>query len=186
MELVKVSGSTYNEVRRNLDILEDEGIITQKCIGKSRVINLILGNKKTMILIEALKIIESHVMMENLRTYRYNLDKKQEVDIGPTKNVSFKSEFIGQQNEVQIRNDKCKWCHRDEAIPDAFSLLSMPKPLRLTVMALYDFDRATAQELSSKTNRPEQLEGACAGQLVEMGYINSLRQGEETYFFIDC
>lgn len=60
MKLVEAVGSTYNEVNRNLEILEKEGIITNDYRvkvrhGKVRVIWLNRDNPKTKILLQALK-----------------------------------------------------------------------------------------------------------------------------------
>ena len=58
MELVQAVKSTYNEVNRNLHILEREGIVTQQYIGRKRIVRLNLKNQKTSTLLKALKILE--------------------------------------------------------------------------------------------------------------------------------
>ena len=64
MKLVSKVNSTYNELNRNLTILESEGIITNKYQvkvkhGKIRVIRLNRDNIKTKLLLEALKTLDS-------------------------------------------------------------------------------------------------------------------------------
>lgn len=64
MKLVEAVGSTYNEVNRNLEILEKEGIITNDYRvkvrhGKVRVIWLNRDNPKTKILLQALKTLDN-------------------------------------------------------------------------------------------------------------------------------
>jgi hypothetical protein len=66
IKLVRGINSTYNEVNRNLRILEVEGIIVndyqQKVRhGKVRVIRLNRENPRTKILLEALKILENKI-----------------------------------------------------------------------------------------------------------------------------
>ncbi|MDG6221712.1 MAG: hypothetical protein IAX21_06110 [Candidatus Bathyarchaeota archaeon] len=57
MKLVRETGSTYNEVNRNIQLLENEGIAKSYRIGHQRIIALIFTNKKTVILLEALTIL---------------------------------------------------------------------------------------------------------------------------------
>ena len=64
MKLVNAVSSTYNELNRNLEILEKEGIVTDYYRvkvkhGKIRVIALNRDNPKTKILIAALKTLDS-------------------------------------------------------------------------------------------------------------------------------
>ena len=64
MKLVDAVGSTYNELNRNLEILEEEGIITNDYRvkvrhGKVRVIRLNRDNPQTKILLQALKTLDN-------------------------------------------------------------------------------------------------------------------------------
>jgi predicted transcriptional regulator len=64
MKLVTSVGSTYNEVNRNLLILEKEGIIINEYPvkvrhGKVRIIRLNRENPKTQLLLAALKTLDS-------------------------------------------------------------------------------------------------------------------------------
>jgi len=59
MEIVQGINSTYNEVNRNLIILEREGIILQQFLGRRRIIQLNFENKKTMPLVEIIKTLDS-------------------------------------------------------------------------------------------------------------------------------
>jgi predicted transcriptional regulator len=64
MRLVSTVNSTYNEVNRNLVLLEREGIIINEYRvkvkhGKIRVIRLNKDNSKTKILLAALKTLDS-------------------------------------------------------------------------------------------------------------------------------
>jgi predicted transcriptional regulator len=69
MKLVSSVGSTYNELNRNLLILEKEGIIINEYPvkvrhGKVRIIRLNRENSKTKLLLAALKTLDS----ENKKT----------------------------------------------------------------------------------------------------------------------
>jgi predicted transcriptional regulator len=62
MQLVHKVGSPYNEVNRNLGILEVEGIIVSDCSkpirhGVTRVIRLNVENPRTKMLLDALKLL---------------------------------------------------------------------------------------------------------------------------------
>ena len=67
MELVRKVNSTYNEVDRNLRILEREAIITQRHAGHKRKIRLNLENERTLVLLKLLKIRENSVNLKHLR-----------------------------------------------------------------------------------------------------------------------
>jgi DNA-binding transcriptional ArsR family regulator len=58
MGLVRRINSTYNEVNRNLTILEREGIITDARCGRMRLIRLNRENPKTVLLLQVLKQLE--------------------------------------------------------------------------------------------------------------------------------
>ena len=59
MGLVRNINGTYNEVNRNLKILEKEEIITDQHVGRRRVIGLNRENPKTTILLKALKLLST-------------------------------------------------------------------------------------------------------------------------------
>jgi len=58
MDLVRAVNSTYNEVDRNIDILEQEELIIQRRSGHRRIIQLNFKNEKTLIILKILKILE--------------------------------------------------------------------------------------------------------------------------------
>lgn len=69
MRLVSAVGSTYNELNRNLEILEKEGIIINEYLvkvrhGKVRVIRLNKENPKTQVLLRVLKALDQPVNAE--------------------------------------------------------------------------------------------------------------------------
>lgn len=69
MRLVSAVGSTYNELNRNLDILEKEGIITNEYPikvrhGKVRVIRLNKESPKTQVLLRVLKALDQPSIVE--------------------------------------------------------------------------------------------------------------------------
>lgn len=58
MKLVRKINITYNEVNRNLKILENEGIVNSLHVGGQRILTLDYTNKKTSTLLEALIILD--------------------------------------------------------------------------------------------------------------------------------
>lgn len=66
MKLVRMVNSTYNEVDRNLRILEREGLVTQRYAGHERVISLNYKNEKTLVSLKILKILEGSVDLKQL------------------------------------------------------------------------------------------------------------------------
>jgi len=59
MELVLKTNSTYNQVNANLLILSQEGIIEEKRYGRVRMIKLNRENPKTLLLLQAFKILNT-------------------------------------------------------------------------------------------------------------------------------
>jgi DNA-binding transcriptional ArsR family regulator len=59
MGLVRRINSTYNEVNRNLKILREEGIVMDSYFGRVRMIRLNREAARTMVLLQALKTLES-------------------------------------------------------------------------------------------------------------------------------
>lgn len=59
MKLVRKVNSTYNQVNSNLQILQKEGIVFDEHFGRMRVIRLNRENPRTLLLLQALKILET-------------------------------------------------------------------------------------------------------------------------------
>jgi hypothetical protein len=59
MRLVHQANSTFNEVNSHLRILQEEGLIFDEHFGRSRVTRLNLENPRTLILLEALRILKT-------------------------------------------------------------------------------------------------------------------------------
>jgi hypothetical protein len=49
MKLVRTVNSTYNEVDRNLHILQREGFVTQRYAGHKRIIRLNFKSERTLV-----------------------------------------------------------------------------------------------------------------------------------------
>jgi hypothetical protein len=64
---VRTVNSTYNEVNRNLRILEREGLVTQQHVEHRRIVRLNFKNEKTVVLLKLLKIINGSVDLKQLR-----------------------------------------------------------------------------------------------------------------------
>ncbi len=57
--LVRLTNGTYNDIRRNVDILETEGIVRIKSHGNMKMIELDFGNPKTVRLLKALQSLKT-------------------------------------------------------------------------------------------------------------------------------
>ncbi len=57
--LVRMTNSTYNEVRRNIEIMEKEGIISIQRYGNMKIVQLELNNTKTAKLLKALQTLQT-------------------------------------------------------------------------------------------------------------------------------
>jgi hypothetical protein len=67
MKLVHTVNSTYNEVNRNLRILEDEGLVAQQHRGRKRVVRLNFENKKTLVVLKILHLLNDAVDIKQLQ-----------------------------------------------------------------------------------------------------------------------
>jgi len=67
MKLARTVNSTYNEVDRNLRILEQEGVLTQRYAGHKRIIRLNFKNERTLILLKLLQVRENTVDLKQFR-----------------------------------------------------------------------------------------------------------------------
>jgi predicted transcriptional regulator len=59
MALVRKVNSTYNQVNSNLQILQKEEIVFDEHFGRMRVISLNKENPRTLLLLQALKMLEA-------------------------------------------------------------------------------------------------------------------------------
>lgn len=59
MSLVRKINSTYNEVNRNLEILEKEGLITNSYVGNLRLIRLRRDDNRIVALLQVLRMLET-------------------------------------------------------------------------------------------------------------------------------
>lgn len=57
-QLIRTVNSTYNEVNRNLIILEEEGVIKTKRLGQLKIIELQTESPKTVALLKALELLD--------------------------------------------------------------------------------------------------------------------------------
>jgi len=61
MDLVRKVNSTYTQVNRNLQILEQEDIVVSQFYGRMRIIRLNRENPKTEAILKALRILRRRV-----------------------------------------------------------------------------------------------------------------------------
>jgi hypothetical protein len=67
MSLVRDVNSTYNEVDRNLHILEEEKLVVQSYIDKNRILRLNLRNEKTKVILKILELLDDSVEFSQLQ-----------------------------------------------------------------------------------------------------------------------
>ena len=68
MDLVRMVNSTYGQVNRNLQILEQEGIVNTLYYCRLRIIKLNRGNPKTVTLLKVLGLLRGQNAILNTRT----------------------------------------------------------------------------------------------------------------------
>lgn len=89
--LVRVINSTYNQVNRNLEILEEEKIVRVRRFGHMKMIELARENPRTQTLLKALNILDSPT--QNTAGAMYSSTEHSMQDISSTQvksqNVTF-------------------------------------------------------------------------------------------------
>ena len=144
------------------------------------MIRLNWENCKTTILLKVIEtMIEAMGGALPLYIHSCKTNKKYKIQVNQTDMLLKTKPKKLQNKRVLIRNEG-KSCNKNEIVPDVFSLLSLPKPLRLTALALYKIDKATAQDIAKETNRSVALENACANQLVKLNYIKERKRKPES------
>jgi DeoR/GlpR family transcriptional regulator of sugar metabolism len=66
-QLVRMINSTYNEVRRNLEILQAEGIVKFTSCGNMKIVQLERNNAKTQKLLTAIRTLQPDDFSERAR-----------------------------------------------------------------------------------------------------------------------
>jgi len=66
MDLVRRVNSTYSQVNRNIEILEWEGIVVTKKLGRMKMIQLRREDEKTKAILKALEILKQQQLLEDL------------------------------------------------------------------------------------------------------------------------
>lgn len=72
--LVPIINSTYNQVNRNLEILEKEDIIKTEHYGHIKIIRLNSESPKTQALLKALYILNKPVLIPRIQTLKDTVD----------------------------------------------------------------------------------------------------------------
>lgn len=67
MRLVHTVNSTYNEVNRNLRILEEDGLVDQHYVGRKRIVHLNFKNEQTLVVLRILKLLNDHGDLKQLQ-----------------------------------------------------------------------------------------------------------------------
>ena len=60
-QLVRMINSTYNQVNRNLVVLENEKIVKTERLGYLRIVELNVENPKTLALLKALELLDKPI-----------------------------------------------------------------------------------------------------------------------------
>ena len=85
MNIVKSVHGSYNEVNRNIQILEKEGIINSYRMGYSRIISLNTKNPLTINVIKAIILLDDIIVYEYL--FRKNPVKKSNENFSSCTNL---------------------------------------------------------------------------------------------------
>ncbi len=183
MNLVKYVNSTWNEVNRNLHVLEKEGIILQHRVGNKRIVTLNRRRNKTQLLLKALKTLDQIFDTEQT-TEDESVPPFEWIDGNSLENTNQLHHPTTPANG-RAASEKTVQLQREFPVPDCLTLMKIPQPLRKTVLSLYKVEKATSQELAKENGRSRNEESAIANQLHRLGYIGKKKEGNKVYFYLD-
>lgn len=67
---------------------------------------------------------------------------------------------------------------------DAIAILSLPKNLRKTAIAIHKKQKATLEMVMNVTGRKKEFESECLIKLVQMGFLETEEKDEKIYYKI--
>lgn len=189
------------------DFLQERGFSTKspgKLLGESNVEHVFDivaygGNPEESILamdfvVSEKPVEESHVTSMFAKVY----------DTTPLKSVlvvfpglTRDARMLAEQYKIDVvetRNISSIWIELRKVIPpvdelryeplDVMTLLSLPDHLRKTATVTSNLGKATAEEISEKTERARAVESGYLNQLVRMGYLKKERVGRKVLFSV--
>src|SRR5271157_404318 len=92
-QLIRMMNSTYNQVNRNILILEEEGVIKTKRLGHLKIIELQSDAAKTLALLKALELLDRH-------------DSNSRIPAGQNEYLSEKQTCTEQKYEKEVGTDR--------------------------------------------------------------------------------
>ena len=107
-----------------------------------------------------------------LSKYGNQIDKWQQGNISSIKNFENDLNKILQvSNQVNISNYSSSSNKSDEPYLDSLTIISLPKELQKTALAMLTLKKATLKQIVKETNRTEEVEIKNMERLVDLGYI---------------
>ena len=107
-----------------------------------------------------------------LSKYGNQIDKWQQGNIGSIKNFENDLNKILQISNQVVPNNLASTSKKlDEPYLDSLTIISLPKELQKTALALLTLKKATISQISNETKRAEDIEKENIEKLVDLGYI---------------
>ena len=170
MKLVEATKFSYNEVNRNLSILNSECLVSQHYRGRGRVVSLNFENEELPVLLKAIRFLNPHVESERKMTRKRVSGvscEKQTTDNRASLKRNFENYRTGLL-ALKTNEDK-NYKTRKAFVPDVISLLRLQRLLRKIVIALYKMNKATIEDLQLEASTSEEEIDRAVNRLLSLG-----------------
>jgi DNA-binding transcriptional regulator GbsR (MarR family) len=189
MQLVKATGFSYNEVDRNVRILENQALVSQVRRRGYRIVSLNLENERLPVLLNVIGLLGIQMKKGGLQESR-NLPErandKQQVNCQLCVSAKTSLADLTKINAILRKTEKSEQFEcKAKLVPDVFWLLDIPESLRKPVMALYKKEEAAMDDLQKETGLPRRELDQSLNVLLQLGAIRKKTEGENILFYIE-
>lgn len=191
MHLVRETGFSYNEVDRNLHVLEDQALIFQQRRRGFRVVSLNLENENLPVLLNVMKLLRtpSNSCLSHANISFMKVESQKRSTDYRRSDFSKGNFAYGTVTEPPAPSDREEFRLVSAGVGfvvDALSLLSLPMSARKVVMALYKMDRATVGDLLEETGLSKMDLNSAVNLLLRLGALKKKTSGQDVYFYIEA
>ena len=129
------------------------------------------------------EIILEKIGLRFLSKFGNELDKIQQGNVGILKN------FVEDLNKILKMTDYTSQTKKtankiDEPYLDSLTIISLPKNLQTSALALLTIKSGSLEEITKETSRNIEEETKSLEKLVELGYVLSRKIGNEIIYYI--
>ena len=131
------------------------------------------------------ELILEKIGMRFLSKFGDKIDKWQKGNIGILKSFEQDLNKILNVSDIQVNTTEKSLIQKvDEPYLDSLTIISLPKNLQKTALALLTLRNANLEEIAKETKRNSEEEKTCLDELIQMGYILKRQHGSNINYYI--